>query len=326
MSSTRARALTHLSLALTLAGVAPRVSGAQIDATPTLAALAAAGPPPEAVIELEPWRTRWTLRAEIGGATRRLLLDTGGGITLVSSTTAKAAGCVPWGRRTGYNMFGKRFDGPACGGIGASIGGRRYVPAITGLVNMAALNPADSALDGIASLDLFEGRAITLDLGHGRLIVESPASLRARVGTMRPLPIRLKREMDGLALAVMVGVQVRSGWLWLELDSGNGGTVLVSKPVAALVGLDSSVAGRQAADFPVADGVRVRTTDAFTPDLIMDGNLGMPFLRNWVLTLDLQSGTGWIAPAGASAVGSPPSTSAPRLSPSPAPRARSRIG
>jgi hypothetical protein len=44
--------------------------------------------------------------------------------------------------------------------------------------------------------------------------------------------------------------------------------------------------------------VRVQTTDAFTPDLIMDGNLGMPFLRNWVVTLDLQAGTGWIAPAG----------------------------
>jgi hypothetical protein len=46
----------------------------------------------------------------------------------------------------------------------------------------------------------------------------------------------------------------------------------------------------------------VRTTDAFTPDLIMDGNLGMPFLRNWVITLDLQAGTAWIAPAGAGSV------------------------
>ena len=252
---------------------------------------------PEAVIELEPWRTRWTIRAEIGGATRRLLLDTGGGITLVSSATAKAAGCVPWGRRTGYNMFGKRFDGPTCNGISVGIGGRQYVPAITSLVNMAALNPADSALDGIAALDLFEGRAITLDLARGRLIVESPASLRARIGAMRPLPIRLKRELEGLALAVMTGVPSRSGWLWMELDSGNGGTVLVSKPVAALVGLDSSASGRQTADFPIAEGVRVQTTDAFTPDLIMDGNLGMPFLKHWVVTLDLQGGLGWIAPA-----------------------------
>lgn len=267
------------------------------------AAVAHAQPPardaePEAVITLEPWRTRWVLRAEVAGATRRLLLDTGGGLTLLSPDIARAAGCTPWGRRTGYNMFGKRFDGPSCSGIALSVGGRRHVPAITGLVNMGKLNPADSTLDGIASLDLFDGQVITLDLGRGRLIVESPASLRARVGTMRPLPIRLKREVEGLALAVMAGVPTASGWLWMELDSGNGGTVLVSKPVAALVGMDSSIAGKQRADFAVTEGVQVRTGDAFTPDLIMDGNLGMPFLRHWIVTLDLTAGTGWIAPAG----------------------------
>ena len=281
------------ALALALAAAA-RDARAQPVASSTTHALPSE---PEAVIELEPWRTRWTLRAEIGGSVHRLLLDTGGGITLVSAATAKAAGCTPWGRRTGYNMFGKRFEGPACGGLGVSIGGKQYTTAITGLVNMAALNPADSALDGIAALDLFDGRTITLDLAHGRIIVESPASLRERVATMRPLPIRLKREVDGLALAVVVPVPTRSGTLWFELDSGNGGTVLVSKPVASLVGLDSSASGRQAADFPVIDGVRVHTTDAFTPDLIMDGNLGMPFLRHWLVTVDLKSGLGWIAPA-----------------------------
>ena len=284
----------RLSILATLTCAAATVAHAQTSAPAPV-------PEPEAVITLEPWRTRWVLRAEVAGATRRLLLDTGGGITLLSPAIAKAAGCTPWGRRTGYNMFGKRFEGPSCNGIALSVGGRRLVPAVTGLVRMAALNPADSALDGLAALDLFEGRVVTLDLGRGRLIVESPASLRARIGAMRPLPIRLKRELEGLALAVMTGVPTRSGWLWMELDSGNGGTVLVSKPVAALVGLDSSVAGRQQADFAVMEGVRVRTGDAFTPDLIMDGNLGMPFLRHWIVTLDLQAGTGWIAPAPASA-------------------------
>ena len=255
------------------------------------------GAAPVAVIELEPWRTRWTLRANVGGATRRLLLDTGAGITLLSPSALTAAGCTPWGRRTGYNMFGTRFDGPHCDDVALDIAGRRYAPAMVGRVDMAALNPADSLLEGIAGLDLFDGRVITLDLARGRIIVESPASLAARIASMHALPVRLKRELDGAALAAVVGVPSRQGSLWMELDSGNGGTILVSKPVAALVGLDSSVAGRQRADFALTDGVRVTSADAFTPDLIMDGNLGMPFLRQWIVTLDLGSGRAWIGPA-----------------------------
>jgi hypothetical protein len=181
--------------------------------------------------------------------------------------------------------------------VPVEIAGRAYTAAMVGRVNLAALNPADSLLDGIAGLDLFDGRAITLDLAHGRLTVESPASLQVRVASMRPLPIRLKREVDGLAVAVMAAVPTTHGVLWMELDSGNGGTVLVSKPVAALVGLDSAVQGPQGADFGVLPGVRVRTDHAFTPDLIMDGNLGMPFLRHWLVTLDLRAGRAWIAPA-----------------------------
>lgn len=289
MSATLSLVRRALVLAALLgAAAAPRAAAQPV---PTASA------EPEAVIALERWRTRWVLRADVAGAPRRLLLDTGGGLTLLSPSVTAAAGCTPWGRLTGYNMFGRRFDGPHCDGIPLAVDGHRFVPAVTGLVNMAKLNPADSTLDGIASLDLFEGRTITLDFARGRLVVESPASLRARIGAMRPLPMRVKREVEGLALAVLVGVPTRHGLLWMELDSGNGGTVLVSKPVAALVGLDSAVAGRQTADFALAEGIRVRTAHAFTPDLIMDGNLGMPFLREWVVTLDLQAGLGWIAPA-----------------------------
>jgi hypothetical protein len=34
---------------------------------------------------------------------------------------------------------------------------------------------------------------------------------------------------------------------------------------------------------------------AFTPDMIIDGNIGMPFLKKVVLTLDLRAGRVWIA-------------------------------
>lgn len=250
---------------------------------------------PETVIQMKPWRTRWAVEAEVGGRKGLYLLDTGAGITLVSPESAKRAGCEPWGRLTGYNMMGNRSQGPHCAdGVAITIGGVTAKPPITGLINMAANNPRDAGLDGIIGLNLFEGRTVTFDFAAGVMTLESEASRAARIAGMRPLRIRLKREIDGGALAVMAAVPSKKGTLWFELDSGNGGTVLASKPIAELVGMNPALEGKQPADFEVMGGIRATTADAFTPDMIMDGNLGMPFLRNWVVTLDLARGLAWI--------------------------------
>ena len=276
--------LSPLALLATFALFLPRSASAQSAA-------------PTSVIALEPWRTRWVVTATVGGVPRRYLFDTGAGISSVSAATATAAGCTPWGRLTGFNMFGKRGDSPRCDGVIFEVGGRRYSPAVTGLIDMGKLNPRDSALDGLVGLDMFADRAITLDLAGGRIIVESDASLAERVRGMTPLPIRVNREVAGFALSVHAAVPSERGTLWMELDSGNGGTILVSKPVASLVRLDSTAAGKQHAEFAVSGGARVQSDDAYTTDMTMDGNLGMPFLRHWLVTLDLRTQRAWIAPA-----------------------------
>jgi len=250
---------------------------------------------PVATIAMKPWRTRWAIEAQVGGKNGLYLLDTGAGISLISAESAARAGCVPWGRLTGFNMMGERSQGPHCGqAITFGISGVEAWSPLTGIIDMGSVNPRDAELDGIIGLNAFEGRTVTFDFSAGTLIVESEASRIARVATMRPLQIRLKREIDGSALAVMLAVPSSKGPLWFELDSGNGGTVLVSRPVADLVGLDPAAEGRQKADFAILGDIRAKTDDAFTPDMIMDGNLGMPFLRNWVLTFDLARGLAWI--------------------------------
>ncbi|MBB4838231.1 hypothetical protein HNP52_001282 [Sphingomonas kyeonggiensis] len=250
---------------------------------------------PDAVIQMKPWRTRWAIEAEVGGRKGLYLLDTGAGITLVSPESAKRAGCEPWGRLTGYNMMGTRHDGPHCGEtVPVIVAGITLTPPILGLIDMGKLNPRDVDLDGIIGLNLFEGRTVTFDFAAGVMTLESEASRAARIAKMRPLRIRLKREIDGGALAVMAAVPSKKGTLWFELDSGNGGTVLASKPIARLVGMDPALEDKQPADFEVLGDIRATTGDAFTPDMIMDGNLGMPFLRNWVVTLDLAHGLAWI--------------------------------
>lgn len=258
-------------------------------AAPTLAEL-----PYPVTAKLQPWRTRWAMSATVAGKPHLYLLDTGAGVTLLSAKSLAEAGCTPWGRITGYTMMGQRGDGPRCEGVALQAGPLTLMPPIVGPVDMASLNPKDADLDGIIGLNAFEDQLVTIDFAAGLLTVETSASLAARVARMIPLKIRLKREVDGLALAVAAAVSTSKGTLWMELDSGNGGTILVSKPVADLVGMDPARDGKQPARFKVTDDVIAETGDGFAPDMIMDGNLGMPFLRNWVLTLDLQNGRAWL--------------------------------
>jgi hypothetical protein len=107
------------------------------------------------------------------------------------------------------------------------------------------------------------------------------------------VPISLSREVQGVALAVNVEVPTPQGIARFELDSGNGGTVLVSKPYARLFGLDPEAEGPQQATIEVAPGIVVHAL-AFTPGMNIDGNLGMPFLKDWIVTLDLEAGRMWL--------------------------------
>ena len=79
----------------------------------------------------------------------------------------------------------------------------------------------------------------------------------------------------------------------MELDSGNGGTILVSRNNLALLGLDAKTEAPQTGRFTIAPGVEAQGL-IFSPDLVLDGNLGMPFLKDWVVTLDLERGRVWL--------------------------------
>jgi len=250
---------------------------------------------PEAVFKLESYRKTVAMHATVNGHDGLFLLDTAGGITLLSPSFAKAAGCKPWGRLSGFRMMGDRLDAPRCDNVDFHMDGQVLRAPVTLVFDVASLVARDAKpVAGSIALDLFAGKTITIDLPGRRLIIESPSSLQRRIAVARELPVLLSREVQGHALAASMGVSTSSGMLWFELDTGNGGTLLVSRPYAALFGLGTAIEGPQQADFPVAVGLRA-TGAAFTPDMILDGNLGMPFLRDKVITLDLQSGRLWIS-------------------------------
>ena len=270
---------------------------------------------PLAVLRLEPYRRSVGIRVATGdGSTGLMAFDTAAGHTVISPEFAAAGGCKPWGNLGGFTMTGTRLDMPRCDGFRFKADGLPLVAPVAGVMQAASLVAKDAApIEGLLALDVFAGRTITLDFAGGHLYVESPASAARRVAGARELPVRLSREVQGLALAVDLEVSTAQGTVRFELDSGNGGTLLVSKPYAALFGLDPAAEGPQPVRIPVADGI-VAEGLAFTPAMNIDGNLGMPFLKDWIVTLDLAAGRMWLR---RNDVAPPPGMGVPPAGPKP---------
>lgn len=250
-------------------------------------------------IPLEPLRERLrTVDVVITGQQGEFLFDSAGGVTFLSPSFAQRIGCTPRGRFVGFRMFGDRVDMTRCDSVSLELGDVRLGPLNAGVLDLTPyLEAGQTPQDGALGLDAFDGRIVTLDLGHNAIVVETQRSVSRRIRDAVEVPARIAREVQGAALAVNIGVPTpNNGLAWFELDSGNGGTVLVSKHLAAEFGLDPEAQGPQQATFQIAPGIALTTDRAFTPDMILDGNLGMPFLSRHVVTIDLARGRVWIKP------------------------------
>ena len=285
MSFKFVRLLTFFFILVSMFGVAPHDAAAGGKAGPQ-------------VIKLQRYRKAlWTVSVTVKGKTGDFLFDTGGGLTAMSTEFSKDIDCKFWGRRTGYNMFGKRGDGPHCDGVRLTAGGVALTPVDVGRMSFDGMFPGDKAPDGLLSLDAFDGKAITIDQQAATVTIETPASLAARTKRMTELPFRISRECSGRCLSVFLGVPVSDGMTWLTLDSGAGGVSIISKEHAPYFGLGPEERGQQM-KFRIGPGIDV-DGPAMVTDMIMDGNLGQPFMSRYVITMDLARGRVWFAkPAG----------------------------
>jgi hypothetical protein len=264
---------------------------------PHLAAESAARPSaPEKpqVISLQRFRKAlWTIGVAVKGKPGNFLFDTGGGATLVTEAFAKDLGCRFWGRRTGYNMFGERGDGPHCDGVSLVAGGIALTPVDVGKIDFANRFAGDTTPDGLLSLDAFDGKVITLDQNAATLTIETDASLAERARGMTEVPLRLARGCSARCLDIFVAAPTSQGTTWLTLDSGAGGVSLIARHHALAFGLDPNIKD-QHLSFELAPGIAV-DSPAIVTDMIIDGNLGQPFISQYVMTLDLARGRVWFA-------------------------------
>jgi hypothetical protein len=253
---------------------------------------------PQMVVRLESYLSSQTaIRLRVADHQGLFLFDTGEGVSTISPRFAAAIGCTPWGQVTGYRMSGERLDFPRCDNVRFEEQGQHFTAPIAGVFDIMTLLPKDvPVLDGAVGLDIFAGRVITIEPRANRLTIETVRSLATRIRTAKEIRVRLVRDSEGVALAVDGGVETRRGTAWMELDTGNGGSLVIANHVAPLFGLALDQKSETPVSFMLSGGIPV-SGNVRTRDLIMDGNISNQFLGKWNLTLDLVNGRAWLAPA-----------------------------
>lgn len=242
-------------------------------------------------LPLEIYRKGVAARIEVAGRERLFQIDTAGGLTVISPSLAKELNCQLWGSITGFHMTGTKITAPRCDNVAMRWQGEMLRSPVAIVMDVGS---PDTPIDGLLALDAFAGRTVTIDFARRELTLETPTSAVERTAGAVKVPAHLAREIGGLALSVFVEAPTARGPVRLELDSGNGGTILVAPRLLPLLGL-KNVAGEgpQHGRFQIARGVEASGL-IFSPNIVIDGNLGMPFLKDWVVTMDLAEGRVWL--------------------------------
>ncbi len=231
-----------------------------------------------------------TVDVTVNGHASPFIFDTGAGATVLTPQEIRYAGCKPFGKVTQFRAQGGKITSSRCGPVKLDIGAYR-VDRDVQVFDLASLLGKAPPVGGILGLASFRGQAVTLDLAHDRLIVETRRSLARRVRGMRPVRIRITRDPAG-AVVPFIEARARTGTLWLEVDSGNAGPVFLAPHAERQLGISIPVRGKRRLDIDVIGLGRVPVTAA-TRDLIFDGEVDPAFLRQMVLTLDLGHDRAW---------------------------------
>ena len=245
------------------------------------------------IVPLEQYVGRFvTVTAIVGGDTAKLLLDTGGGQTLITPQLAERLGCTPRGRSVGFRMSGERVEFARCDSVTVEIGGQRFEHPEIGVWDLMAILPEGlPRLDGLLALNTFADTPFTLDLDGQELMLETASSLEIRVRDMNPVRARVATGPSGGDLTVFVhGVIDASGWFLI--DTGNLDVVQVAQH---LVGATGPVPREVDSVTLTLTGLAPRETTIRIVDIIYDGALSEQLLREWMWTFHLGAGNVWAA-------------------------------
>lgn len=243
-----------------------------------------------------------TIRVALGKeGMQPVVLDTGGGVDVLSLRLVHELGGTPAGTFTGFRLTGERLDLPLF-----TIPEIRLGPAVQKNALVAAWDGLDKLhLAGVLSLSFFRDHPFTLDIREHRLILESPASLRARRTLGSAVSLRAD-DLRGISLDIFAPLTLDGHPALCEVDTGSQGYIFARRYMDML-GLTADSAGVKSSEAPTILGhqesrysapvrsLRMPGTQLSAPatasvlfeDLIYDCDVGIDFFQGRSITFDI---------------------------------------
>ncbi|HEV2271904.1 MAG TPA: aspartyl protease family protein [Steroidobacteraceae bacterium] len=232
-----------------------------------------------------------TLQVTVNGHESPFIFDTGAGMTVLTPEEVRYAACTPFGQVTGFRADGGKVISARCGPVTLTVADYRVEREVAEFDLAKLLGKGAPPIGGILGLASFDGRAVTLDLAHDRVTIETRRSLARRIRGMRPISVRIVRGAGG-DVVPFIEARAKTGTLWMEVDSGNDGPVFLAPYAQRQLGISIPVHGKRALDLDVI-GLGPVPVTAGSRDMIYDGQLDPAFLRQIQLTIDFGRGKAW---------------------------------
>jgi hypothetical protein len=249
-----------------------------------------------------------TVPVTVGDVEAQFIFDTGIGPNLVSEALAARVGCTPDGSVfTGRRMSGQPLTIPLASLRSLQLGTSRAENVPVGIFDMSAMAGLEG-IDGFLSLSYFRTTPVTIDYPARLLILEDGTSLARRVADGLQAGVRV--ACDGCSTEVHVGMVLPGGRsISAEVDTGSD-VLILNQALAGAAGIDLQAGGVRvvrgtdetghefvryftelSGDVSVTGAPAVRSSDAevMIQEIIHDGLVGDRFLRNFVITFDLEN-------------------------------------
>ena len=124
---------------------------------------------------------------------------------------------------------------------------------------------------------------------------------------MKKMSARLDNQCGGACLDMFIEVRAQQGSIWLELDTGNSGPLLLAPRALKQLGLNCGTEGKELGGSAESDGSEASlceitldfvglgpvTVIAKQQEMIYDGVINADTIRKLLLTMDLQTGEVW---------------------------------